>query len=217
MPLLNAPEFERRSEDFFTASYLNSVGIIQNVALGLLATKFFGAPVTELLLLQAPGSFLVIILIVEEYHWWLILVRRTPTFVDAAIPYVLGAAELSAIEFVDGANGTWLIAISTLAVFGIMSLINSRAYCTTDVFQECPWLQRRAQRNLEIGMVLVSVMLLDLLITRLLWTHLPTWALRIGFAMLYALIITMITVSARFLRSVREEFERIAQAPANPT
>lgn len=216
MPSLNAPEFERRSEEFFAASYLTSLGIIQNVALGLLATKLYGTPINELLLLQTIGSFLVIILIVEEYHWWLILVRRTPTFLDAMIPYILGAAELSAIEFVDSSKGAWLLAMGTLAVFGVLSLFNSRSYCTPEIFRECLWLRPPTRRNIEIGIVFVSGMLLDLLVMWWFWTRLPAWALRTGFAVLYALVIIMIIISARFLRSTREKFELVAKTPTGP-
>lgn len=209
---LNGAEFERRSEDFFAASYLASLGVIQNVVLGLLAAKVFATTSsdTSLLWLQAIGSFIVIVLIVEEYHWWLLLVRRTPTFLDATIPYVLGAIELAAVAAVDDTEGRWFLRMGILGLLGILALFNSRLYCTPDLFRECLWLRPRALRNLTIGMALVGGMTIVLFTTWLLWNRMPKWTQWTSLLLFYALASTMIAVSTLFLRSAKREFERLA-------
>lgn len=208
MPL-DATEFERRSEDFFAASYLASLGVIQNVVLGFLAAKIFASSPSALLWLQAAGSFIVIILIVAEYHWWLLIVRRTPTFLDASIPYILGAAELAAIGVLDDATGRWLIRMGVLGILGICALYNSREYCTEELFRECSWLRYPARRNLSAGMILVAAMVISLFITWLFWERMSESLRWISFFLFYGLVIVMITVSARLLQRIKQKFDRL--------
>ncbi len=100
MPL-NAAEFRRRSEEMFAGSYLSSIGVIQSVALGGLVLKIAESPTSTVLMLEGMTAILAILLVVTEYTWWLIIMRKTPSFLDAVFPYLLGILEYVSIALAD--------------------------------------------------------------------------------------------------------------------
>jgi hypothetical protein len=164
-----------------------------------------------LIWLQALALFAAIVLIVEEYHWWLLLIRRPTTFLDAIIPYSLGATELYVVAFVDNTNGEWFAAMTVQGCLGLLALYTSREDCTSDMFEECLWLLPQARRNLLIGMILVFCMTIDMAGIRFARDYLPIYAPWIGLGVYFALVAAMITISERFLRRIAQEFERIEE------
>ena len=208
MPL-NAQEFKKRSEDFFAATYLNSVGIIQNVALGILAAKLYVAsPQPPEVILQAVASFFAIVIIASEYSWWVLLIRRTPSFLDYLIPYGLGIAEFGVMAKIDRLDGVWFWAAGWLAIVGALSILHNRGYARPELFAECPWLLPRVRRNLLTGTILVVAAVALMLGAWFLRAHIGN-AGKIGiFAALYVIQSVMLLMTTLFVRGVREWFEQ---------
>jgi hypothetical protein len=205
---LNETEFERRSEEFFAASYLTSIGVIQNVALGLLGLKVFGKDFSALLLLQGTGSFLVILLVVIEYSWWLLLVRGTPNFEDVVLPYLLGLFELGAISYVDDIGNMWFILMAILGVAGIAARMNARRHCTKEMFIECQWLWPETLTTLDIGTEVICAVTLGMIFMSVIQNLIAEWVKIIYFFLFYSFIIGMVAVSAVFISKTRKEFEQ---------
>lgn len=215
MPL-NAREFRKRSEEFFPATYLTSIGVIQSVAMGMLAVKTLDARLTWLMAMQALGSFVAIFLIATEYLWWLLLVRRTPRHRDVAVPYVLGIFEFLAVARIDDTEGKWFFLMTLLSITSIWALLVAREdFENSEEFRECPWVPALAIRNVHVGIGLVAGMGAVCLLAGLdlyfsVSKH-PTWVLFLS--MFYLLGGAMLRFSSRFLQDVRERFQRELKKP----
>lgn len=206
MPL-NAREFRKRSEDFFAATYLNSVGIIQNVALGVLMAKFYTGTISPQSMAHVAASFLAIVIIANEYSWWILLIRRTPGVFDYLIPYALGAVEFGVMAKADNIEGEWFLVAGALALMGALSLAHNHRYATSEIFVRCKWLLPRVRRNLLIGIILLIVAAVVMLGGWYFHEHLTNTAKVVVFVSLYAIQIAMLIVTTIFLRGVRDRFD----------
>ena len=158
MPL-DAREFKRRSKEFFPASYLTSIGVIQSVAMGLLAFRILEANLTLQVAMQMIASFLAIFLIATEYMWWLLLIRRTPRHRDVAVPYVMGIFEFLAVGQVDNLESRWFFFMTFLTVVGVWALLVGREDCENPKqFTGSMWVQPLAIRNANKSIALVTAM-----------------------------------------------------------
>lgn len=206
MPL-NAQEFRKRSEDFFAATYLNSVGIIQNVALGVLMAKFYTGPLSAQFLAQAAASFLAIVIVANEYSWWVLLIRRTPDVLDYLIPYLLGATEFGVMAKADNVEGMWFFTAGALAIVGTLALYNNRRYATPEIFVECPWLLSRVRRNLLISLALVALAALVMFGAWFYYARFTGQWKVVAFTVLYAVQIAMLAITTIFLKGVQRRFD----------
>jgi len=204
---LNAQEFEKRSEDFFVATYLTSVGVIQSISLGVLAAKVYTVPFSLQFIAQALASFFAIVIVANEYSWWVLLIRRTPGVFDYLIPYSLGAAELGVMAKVDNTEGIWFLTAGILAIVGVGSLAHNRRYATEELFVECPWLHLRVRRNLLKGTVLVACAAVVMFGSWLSYEHIGHYPKVVIFCVLYVVQVAILIMTTVFMKRVRERFE----------
>lgn len=112
----------------FSSFYLTLIGLIQGVALGLLATRVptLLSSFSLIALLYVVLTFIVIVIVWHEYvlaaqeFWWKI------TWLDSLAPFLLGMGEFLMIEYLDrGPNySAWFFAAAFTGFGGFLAYIN---------------------------------------------------------------------------------------------
>lgn len=136
----------RRSLETFPSGYLNTISIIQGVALASLVTQTFGillrpqvAPDENIhfvtVIVESLFLFIGIVIVAYEYLWFLTVIRWTPTFRDTLVPMVLGVSEIVP-QFFLGGGATWWGSVSVFTFVGAIAFCNTIDRLTCDLFGE---------------------------------------------------------------------------------
>lgn len=101
----------RRSIEVSATGFITIIGIIQGVALALLAQNTFAKPG----LLVCAQSIALLLLFVCVFYWYLtqsILLRWAPSFLDSLLPFAIAGLEIPAAFFLGNARAWnfWLAA-----------------------------------------------------------------------------------------------------------
>lgn len=128
---LDSDVLRQRSIETFPSGYLNSISIIQGVALAALIGRTFSSWPDAPTLLQGTtialeALFLLfgIIVVAYEYLWFLTVVRWTPTFRDTLVPFTLGVSEIVP-QFFIGRPTAWWIGVGIFTLAGALAFYNT--------------------------------------------------------------------------------------------
>lgn len=139
----------------FPAGYLTSLSIIQGVVFGVLILNAvpavgqqlkFGTLTTLSTVLLVVIPFCNLIIVWSEYSWFTRHYIFLPTFVDAAMPFMIGAAQVMPMFFFDSIEWYPFAAI-VLPVTGIFAWGNTLYHTTDNMFEHNqPDIQKRCYR-----------------------------------------------------------------------
>lgn len=206
--LLDRSEFQRRSSELYGAQYLSTIGIIQNIALGILAVKFAEGPLNLMAALQSIGSLLVIMIVTNEYAWWLLLIRRTPDVLDHILPYLIGIAEFFSVASSSETTGSWFFWTANLGIVAAAVRLNMRRQISAPLFVECRWLLPITRRNFDRGNVIIVAMTVLVAWSWLAHDRLDAHLKAILMLEFYVFSLVFLAMSGNFLIRVRDEFEK---------
>jgi hypothetical protein len=138
---LDADVLRERTIDSFPAGYLTFIAIIQGVALAVViaeAVKRMGeaeGPAGALLVAsQSLFCFTAIIVVSYEYLWFTTIMRWTPTFRDAAIPYCLGVGE-TVPALIEGPHYAWWWAQSAFLLISVAAFLHTYSKLREGMFE----------------------------------------------------------------------------------
>lgn len=143
---LDQREFKRRMEESFAPVYLNSMSIIQGVALGLLCQQTFapspqqgssavGSGFQVSIIPYVAMAFAVIVGVSYEYNWFVGIHRWSQKFFDTLIPFILGFLEIGAILNLNQPQKWWIL-LTIFNVFGAVAFYNTWRNTKVDMFDK---------------------------------------------------------------------------------
>lgn len=134
------PERGARVIDYtFSSATLTILSIIQGVSLSILANNIYTAYGNSKsdysFFLYSALSFSILIVIWYEYLWITIILRWIPTWMDAVIPFVLGAIEISLTFFITNPR-FWLVFSILLGAGAVVAYNIRRRYISREDFEK---------------------------------------------------------------------------------
>ena len=137
---LDREEFRRRVSDSFPSVYLTVIGIIQAVALGILAENlnlemvfFSGSTRDFLVIFRSISLLMVLIFVFFEYGYFVGIFQWSPGYLDASIPFVLGSLEIFSAYLISNPL-IWWLSMSFLFLFGTLAFCNTRRRLRSEMF-----------------------------------------------------------------------------------
>lgn len=219
---LDRTEFKKRVGDSFPSVYLTVIGIIQAVALGILAANLHETlSIMEsgrnmwLLLIRASFSFLMLILVLFEYSYFVGIHKWSPTAWDTAIPFFLGGAEIAPMYLLRNPKAWW-ISFAVLSFVGTCSFLYTRLRFDRSMFSDghkgnivYNLVRRENSLNIFIGftssvLCLATSFIYD--IEFLLYLLGEIQLESIGFIIFGGLLAWIFKKESRFLRELHEEY-----------
>ncbi|MCX7113358.1 MAG: hypothetical protein NTX45_25270 [Proteobacteria bacterium] len=138
---LSGVTLSERMEESFPSTYLNSISIIQGVALGLLCERVFKPDNKEVFLLFDPKalpyiliSFTSIICVLYEYNWFVGVYRWSPKPLDTICPILIGFFEIGAILNLEHPINYWFLN-SLFCFSGSIGFLNTHINTKMKMFE----------------------------------------------------------------------------------
>ncbi len=214
MESLNNKIFKRRSSETFPSVYFTLISIIQGVGLAILVTKTFEYITTDNLtehwIRYFPYSiisFFILILVVYEYTWFIGVFRWTPKIWDTAIPFFLGAIEISPMFFLTNPQNWWLL-MAFFAIMGALAFYNSYYHCIPSNFGSNNTAYLRTKNTLKKDIIISLIVTLICSSSFILLLLIgPSLIVEIPFSLLFVtLIMFMIYQEERFWVALHKDF-----------
>lgn len=139
---LNGEVLRKRSLEVFPNAYMTVVSIIQGAALAVIVSQgvlaLTASPRIEgfqfgVVLCQLLVSWLTLVTIFYMYVWYTMMVRYTPTILEALLPLALGTSEIMLATSI-GYPQRWIWAAFATSIAGTLAFANSLARVTRAMF-----------------------------------------------------------------------------------
>lgn len=206
-PDIDAELLVQQAREIFPAGYQTSVSVIQGVALYFLTSTTFSVHVGgwqhAALLLRAAMSLFGIVHVSFGYLWFTAMVRWSVTWVDIAIPYVLGVAEIYMAYRVDSEN-MWWWALLVFVIVGGLAYGNTRLHVSNLRFAPNAEdarieIRQLLDRMISAAAIFAAVVLVFILIAK---AYNATWLLHWGTCALLPLALVIALVAQHGLHDV---------------
>lgn len=159
---INRKRLEEAIISGFPASYLTSLSIIQGVVFGALifyAKDAVGQPVQFSIVLLGIISFCNLIIVWSEYSWFTRQYLFLPLFIDAAMPFMIGAAEVIPMFFFESISD-WAFAATALPLTGTLAWGNTLYHTTSNMFEHNqPDISERCHKLLRVRLKFVMCLM----------------------------------------------------------